>query len=76
MDPEQLAATPAGKPPPGVIPNHNNPHSNGPTLIAVGSVLVALMLMCVAVRGYTKFKIVRKFTPDDCKYKKVFIAWG
>lgn len=67
MSPEQLAMTPAGIPPPGVIPNLINPHSNGPILIGVGSVLVALMTVFVAVRGYTKFKIVGKSTPDDCE---------
>lgn len=72
MDSAQLAM-PAGKPPPGVIPNPINPYSNGPTLIAVGSVLVALMLVCVSVRVYAKFKIVGKLTPDDCKYKELFL---
>ena len=67
MSPEQLAVTPAGVPPPGVIPNHINPHSNGPILIGVGSVLVALMMVFVVVRGYTKFMIVGKPTPDDCE---------
>lgn len=67
MNSEQLASIPAGKPPPGVIPNHFNPHSNGPVLIAVGSAVLGLMLVCVGIRGYTKLKIVGKITPDDCE---------
>lgn len=50
MDPAQLAGTPAGVPPPGVVPNFVNPHKNSPTLIAVGSVSLALMVCFVAVR--------------------------
>ena len=67
MDAAQLARTPAGVPPPGVIPNFVNPHSSGPTLIAVGSVSVALMMCFVAVRIYTKVMIVGKFSPNDCE---------
>lgn len=71
MDPAQLAGTPAGVPPPGVVPNFVNPHKNSPTLIAVGSVSLALMVCFVAVRIYTKVVIVRKFSPDDCELSDV-----
>ena len=74
-DPAVLAVTPAGKPPPGVIPNFTNPPSNGHILIEVGSVLVALMLVFVGVRMYTKLKIVGKTTPDDCKYQNSTSTW-
>ncbi len=67
MDVAQLALTPAGVPPPGVVPNFVNPHSSGSTLIAVGSVSMALMMCFVAVRIYTKVMIVGKFSPDDCE---------
>ena len=67
MTPQELAITPAGSPPSGVLPNLVNPYSNGPTLIAVGSVLVGLMLVFVAVRIYTKISIVGKSSPDDCE---------
>ena len=68
MTPEMLEGTPAGTPPPGLIPNSTNPGSNGPTLIAVGSVLIALMVLSVGIRVYSKIKIVGKSSPDDCKY--------
>ena len=67
MDLAQLARTPAGIPPPGVVPNFASPHTSGPTLIAVGSVSVAIMMCSVAVRIYTKVVIVRKYSPDDCE---------
>ena len=66
-DPARLAGIPAAKPPAGVTPNHKNPYSDGPVLIIVGSVLVAVMLLFVCVRIYTKVKIVGKSSPDDCK---------
>ena len=69
MDSAQLATIPAEKDPPGVIPNHINPYSSGPTLIAVGSLLVALMFIFTTIRAYTKSGIVKEFTPDDCEYK-------
>ena len=66
IDPAQLALAPAGIPPPGIVPNFVHPHSNGSTLIIVGSVSVALMMCFVAVRIYTKVMIVGNFGPDDC----------
>ena len=67
MDLAQLARTPAGIPPPGVVPNFASPHTNGPTLITVGSISLAIMMCSVAVRNYTKVVIVRKYSPDDCE---------
>lgn len=67
IDTSQPALTPAGTPPPGIVPNFVHPHSNGSTLIIVGSVSVALMMCFVAARIYTKVKIVGNFSPDDCQ---------
>ena len=64
--PLSLADIPAAPPPPGVIPNYVNPYSEGPVLIIVGSIFVAIMLLFVSVRIYTKVKIVGKSSPDDC----------
>jgi hypothetical protein len=71
LTPAQLAQIPAGVPPPGVIPNLTNPHSDGYVLITVGSVLMAIMFLFLAMRFYAKFMILRKFTPDDCEYQLV-----
>ena len=67
MDPQMLASTPAGVPPPGIKPNFTNPHGNGAALISVASVLLVLMLVFVSARVYTKIKIIRKWSPDDCE---------
>ena len=71
MDPAKLAGAAAGVPSPGVVPNFVNAHSSGPTLIAVGSVSVTLMVCLVTVRMYTKVVIVRKYSPDDCELSDV-----
>jgi len=66
--PEQLAQTPAGVPPPGVVPNLQNPRSDGYVLITVGTTLMAIMFLFLAMRFYAKFLILRKLTADDCEY--------
>ena len=56
---------PALPPPPGVIPNFKNPEYHGPTLVIVGAVLLALVVLALANRAYTKIWIVRKASWDD-----------
>ena len=64
-DPNALRQYPAAAPPPGVTPNFAHPESRGPTLVAVGGVMIALIATLLANRIYTKAKIVRKFSWDD-----------
>lgn len=78
-DSASLADLPAGKPPPGVIPNFAYPYTEGPTLIAVGGVFTALALIFVAVRIHTKLRLVGKWSPDDSEYRcnyKIQVADG
>lgn len=56
---------PALPPPPGVIPNLTDPDDVGPTLIIVGAVLLAVMVLALANRAYTKLCIVQKVSWDD-----------
>lgn len=70
MTPEQLAKTPAAKPPKGVIPNLVNPHSEGHVLIIVGSIFMAIMFIFSGIRFYMKLFVRRKTTADDCKRKE------
>ena len=53
-------------------PNSVNPYSEAPLLIIVGSIFVAIMLLFVSVRIYTKTKIVGKSSPDDCTSAPIF----
>ena len=73
LTPEQLAQTPAGVPPPGVIPNLVNPYSESYILITVGGVLMVTMFLFVALRLYVKMRVQRKFTGDDCKWLSIHI---
>lgn len=59
--------TPAGTPPPGIIPNLVNPSTQGPTMIIVGSILLFFMLVFASMRFFTKLCIVRRTTLDDCE---------
>ena len=65
-NPAVLASIPAAKPPPGVVPNYKNPSSDGPILIIVGSVFIFIMLASVGARIFTKVRITRRSSPDDC----------
>ena len=68
---EQLAMTPAGMPPPGVVPNLVNPDTQGPVLLIVGSILMFFMLLLASMRFFTKLFIVRHTTWDDCEFIRV-----
>ena len=70
-----LAKTPALAPPPGVVPNFIDPYNQGPILLVIGSILLALMMILVTVRAYTKIFIQRKLSWDDCSLPK-FSALG
>lgn len=63
-----LAETPAAAPPPGVTPDfYGHPATMGTPYIIVSSILVPIMLALVALRMYTKLRILRNAWWDDCK---------
>ena len=64
-DSSVLMSTPALVPPPGVIPDFVHPHSDGSVVIVVGAILLAIMLVAIAVRAYSKICISRKVDWDD-----------
>ncbi|PQE12378.1 integral membrane PTH11 protein [Rutstroemia sp. NJR-2017a BVV2] len=72
MTPEERAMTPAGVPPPGIIPNFINGPTRAPLMNVVGTCMVAIMLVLASLRFYTKLVVVKKTTWDDsgsaCKY--------
>jgi hypothetical protein len=65
MLPEQLAQTPAGNPPPGVIPNLINSRNYGNYIIIACSILMATMIVFVALRFYVVFAIKKRIDSDD-----------
>lgn len=56
---------PAATPPPGVTPNFTHPDSKGPELVVGGGVLLAIMMISITIRVYTKLHIINKFSWDD-----------
>ncbi|KAF2973000.1 hypothetical protein GQX73_g499 [Xylaria multiplex] len=65
LTPEQLAQLPVVPPPPGVQSNFDNPDSNAASGIIAISVILALMLLVVAMRMYSRIVIVKNPGPDD-----------
>ena len=65
LDDPTLLQLPALTPPPGVIPNFAHPMDRGPVLTIVNGILLALMMIFIALRVYTKLAIVRKISWDD-----------
>ncbi|KAI1208290.1 uncharacterized protein F4807DRAFT_158795 [Annulohypoxylon truncatum] len=64
MDPSK---TPALRPPPGVEPNFTNPPSLQPERIAVSSICLAICIIFVIARTYTRVRL-NTFNLDDCVY--------
>lgn len=64
-DPAILATIPAIPPPPGVIPNFENPYSLAPIGRAVLGVTFPLMIIAIASRLYTRLWVTRSIGPDD-----------
>lgn len=68
---EQMALTPAGMPPPGVIPNLIDPTTDRGLFITVGTIFLVVMLGFASLRFYTKFAITRAWGWDDGESKLV-----
>ena len=64
---QQWDKLPAMPPPPGVIPNYVNPHSDGSIIVVVGSILLGLTILFVANRIYSKVWLTHKYSWDDRK---------
>lgn len=62
-----LSEIPAGKPPAGVEPNFVDPNSLANAIITVNAVFLALMLIFITLRIYTKAMLLHALWWDDCK---------
>ena len=67
IPPDELQQLPALAPPPGEVPNFDDPENRGPILVAVSSLLFALMLLLYLNRIYTKLFIIGSVSLDDRK---------
>ncbi|KAM0802924.1 hypothetical protein BDR22DRAFT_887254 [Usnea florida] len=63
--PANLSDIPGMLPPPGVIPNFDNPYNRGGTFTAVATIITVAMLIFVATKLYTKHFINKKLGWDD-----------
>lgn len=63
-----LCLVPAVKPPPGVIPNFDNPASLATAIIAVSAVMLTISTIFLVARAVTNFP---KYSKADCKYSTV-----
>ena len=67
--PEQLQALldgPALAAPPGVIPNFSDPPSSYDAAVAINIVFLALSTLTLAMRIYTKARIMHQMALADC----------
>lgn len=64
---EYMLHGPALLPPKGVKPNLENPQSLNAPAIAVASVALPLTTFVLALRLYTKVKILRHINWEDCE---------
>lgn len=60
---------PAATPPPGIIPNFDDPESRGPVFTIAGAVLLGFMLVFSAIRAYAKICIIKRIHWDDCEFE-------
>ena len=67
LPPSALKSIPAAAPPPGVQPNFGNPDTLVPAVLGVGTAFLALALFCFSLRIYSKLRISRNASWDDCK---------
>lgn len=67
---EAILEGPGLKPPPGVVPNFVDPPSQSAANVATQSICMILGTVCVFIRLYTRFFIVRSHGWEDCKQSK------
>ncbi|KAI0121425.1 hypothetical protein F4776DRAFT_630805 [Hypoxylon sp. NC0597] len=65
VEPEALLNGPALSPPPGVIPQLDNPPSNRATAISVPIVCLVVSTLAMAMRLYTRIRIIRHMSITD-----------
>ena len=57
---------PALIPPPGVTSDFVNPETRASALVITSTICITLVVLCVAVRFYTKIHIKHAWGLDDC----------
>ena len=66
--PFDINSIPAMQPPPGVIPNFDNPESMHPYVLGVAIGTIAVMVIAISIRVYTKAFIMRDMKWEECTW--------
>ena len=65
---QSLLNGPAGMPPPGVVPNFDNPPNLAVYLYVTVGLTLGFATFAVIIRIYTKCFLLRSMGYEDCKY--------
>ena len=65
--PDGLGEFPAAMPPPGVVPNFDNPSNLNNYIMTTMVVCVTCCTLAVGMRVYTKLFLIRCMSYDDCE---------
>ena len=66
-DYSKIANLPAVTPPPGVVPNFNNPPSRAHDMYIGLGICLAVSTFFLALRMYAKYTVTHSFGWDDCE---------
>lgn len=66
-----LDHVPLGPPTPPQVSNFVNPPTLAPTIIAISTICLAVMIPFAIIRMYSKAWIVKAFWWDDCRFIKL-----
>ena len=64
--PIDIYTTPAGTPPPGVVPNLVNPYYLHTIDLTAHVICLSVSTIAVALRVFTKARVMKQFQVEDC----------
>ena len=59
------------EPPPGVIPNYNDPPTIAGPLVAGLAIMIAVSTLAFAARLFTKAWVMKQVQTDDCELNNI-----
>ena len=70
---QQLLNGPAEKPPPGVLPNFNDPSNLDTAFIITLTFCITFATLAFLLRIYTKIFLIRSVAYEDCEYHIIYV---
>lgn len=71
---EAILNGPALAPPPGVIPNLDNPPNSNTLALAVGISCICVSTIAVVLGTYSKLRLMKNLHIEDCKIPNLLIC--